>query len=111
MKTETFFESCGVADLIVTWYTPITILNDLNSYCPFQQFLWPQPKGGCCIHQAEEGIINALMILLLLSSLTLVQLQSFEVLEKEILEGQKLQGTLTAKEVHTILKRANLTER
>jgi glycerol-3-phosphate dehydrogenase (NAD+) len=37
--------------------------------------------------------------------------QSFEQLEKEMLHGQKLQGTLTAQEVNTILKRANLTHR
>ncbi|KAI8588213.1 NAD-dependent glycerol-3-phosphate dehydrogenase N-terminus-domain-containing protein [Geranomyces variabilis] len=34
--------------------------------------------------------------------------KSFETLEKEMLNGQKLQGTLTAKEVHEILKGKNM---
>lgn len=35
--------------------------------------------------------------------LLFVYIQSFEVLEEEMLNGQKLQGPLTAKEVHDIL--------
>lgn len=37
--------------------------------------------------------------------------KSFEVLEKEMLNGQKLQGTLTAKEVHEILVLRGLVEK
>ncbi|TPX62839.1 hypothetical protein PhCBS80983_g00088 [Powellomyces hirtus] len=36
--------------------------------------------------------------------------KSFETLEKEMLNGQKLQGTLTAKEVHEILKSKNMVK-
>jgi glycerol-3-phosphate dehydrogenase (NAD+) len=36
--------------------------------------------------------------------------KSFEELENELLNGQKLQGTLTAKEVYEILKRQNLLQ-
>lgn len=36
--------------------------------------------------------------------------KSFDTLEKEMLNGQKLQGTLTAKEVHEILKNKNLVQ-
>ena len=34
-------------------------------------------------------------------------MQSFDVLEEELLNGQKLQGPLTAKEVHDILQKEN----
>eukprot|EP00158_Paraphelidium_tribonemae_P003767 Partr_v1_DN26356_c2_g1_i1_m43476 putative Glycerol-3-Phosphate DeHydrogenase len=64
VKDETFFESCGVADLITTCY------------------------GGRNRKVAEAHVITG---------------KSFEELEKEMLNGQKLQGTLTAKEVHEIL--------
>jgi glycerol-3-phosphate dehydrogenase (NAD+) len=35
--------------------------------------------------------------------------QSFDEIEKELLNGMKLQGTLTAKEVHTILVKTNVS--
>lgn len=72
VKQETFFESCGVADLIVT-----------------------------CFFGRNRKVAAAFV----------KQKKSFEQLEKEMLHGQKLQGTLTAQEVNTILKRANLTHR
>lgn len=37
-------------------------------------------------------------------------LQSFEVLEAEMLDGQKLQGPLTAKEVHEYLTKEGKTD-
>lgn len=37
-------------------------------------------------------------------------LQSIEELEKEMLNGQKLQGPATAAEVHLILKNKNLVD-
>mmetsp|Transcript_9644 Transcript_9644/g.22876 ORF Transcript_9644/g.22876 Transcript_9644/m.22876 type:complete len:389 (-) Transcript_9644:308-1474(-) len=63
----TFFESCGVADLIVTCY------GGRNRRC-------------------AEAFVRA------------GGQKSFETLERELLNGQKLQGTLTVKEVVKILK-------
>ncbi|ORX90462.1 glycerol-3-phosphate dehydrogenase [NAD+] [Basidiobolus meristosporus CBS 931.73] len=72
VKVETFFESCGVADLITT--------------C----------AGGRNRRVAEAHVLTG---------------KPFHVLEKEMLHGQKLQGTLTAKEVHAFLAARQLTDR
>ncbi|CAB4440971.1 unnamed protein product [Rhizophagus irregularis] len=69
IKDETFFESCGIADVITTCY------------------------GGRNRKAAEAFIVTG---------------KSFEQLEKEILNGQKLQGTLTAKEIYLVLHRKGL---
>ncbi|KXN67661.1 NAD-dependent glycerol-3-phosphate dehydrogenase [Conidiobolus coronatus NRRL 28638] len=69
VQNETFFESCGVADLITT--------------C----------AGGRNRKVAEAYVVTG---------------KSFEQLEKEMLNGQKLQGTLTSQEVYDFLKRQNL---
>ncbi|KAI8823976.1 NAD-dependent glycerol-3-phosphate dehydrogenase N-terminus-domain-containing protein [Fimicolochytrium jonesii] len=65
VRDETYFESCGVADVITTCF------------------------GGRNRRVAEAHVTTG---------------KSFEVLEQEMLNGQKLQGTLTALEVHHILK-------
>jgi hypothetical protein len=62
VQDATFFESCGVADLIVTCY------------------------GGRNRRCAEEFVRAG-------------GRKTFEMIEKELLGGQKLQGTLTVKEV------------
>ena len=68
IMTDTFFESCGVADLITTCF------------------------GGrnrkCAEAFAKTG-------------------DSWDKIEAELLNGQKLQGTLTAKEVHEVLVRTD----
>lgn len=71
VKDETFFESCGVADLITT--------------C----------NGGRNRKVAEARVLTG---------------KPFDVLEKEMLNGQKLQGTSTAGEVHEILAKKNLVD-
>lgn len=71
VKDETFFESCGVADLITTCY------------------------GGRNRKVAEAHVLTG---------------KSFEVLEKEMLNGQKLQGTLTAQEIYEILNKKQLVK-
>ncbi|KAG2172263.1 hypothetical protein INT43_004804 [Umbelopsis isabellina] len=64
VESETFFESCGVADLITT--------------C----------SGGRNRKVAEAFVTSG---------------KPIDVLEQELLNGQKLQGTLTAAEVHEFL--------
>ncbi|KAJ3121684.1 Glycerol-3-phosphate dehydrogenase [Nowakowskiella sp. JEL0407] len=71
VKDETFFESCGVADVITSCF------------------------GGRNRMVAEAFVKTG---------------KSFEELEMELLNGQKIQGTLTAKEVHAILKQSNLVD-
>jgi len=71
IKTQTFFESCGVADLIVTCF------------------------GGRNRRVAEAFVVTQ---------------KSFTELEKELLDGQKLQGTLTAHEIHQVLQKRELTQ-
>ncbi|KAG0265283.1 hypothetical protein DFQ27_000689 [Actinomortierella ambigua] len=70
VKDETFFESCGVADLITT--------------C----------AGGRNRKVAEAHVLTG---------------KSFDQLEQEMLNGQKLQGTSTAKDMYNILIKKGLT--
>jgi len=71
-KLETFFESCGVADLITTCY------------------------GGRNRKVAEAFVTTG---------------KSIEQLEKEMLDGQKLQGPPTAEEVNFMLKNKKMEDR
>ncbi|KAK2841414.1 hypothetical protein Q7C36_012993 [Tachysurus vachellii] len=72
VSSETFLESCGVADLITTCY------------------------GGRNRRVAEAFAKTG---------------RSLEELEKEMLNGQKLQGPATAAEVHILLKNKNLLDK
>ncbi|KAI8971069.1 glycerol-3-phosphate dehydrogenase [NAD+] [Pilobolus umbonatus] len=69
VQTETFFESCGAADLITT--------------C----------NGGRNRKVAEAFVLTG---------------KPIEQLERELLNGQKLQGTLTAQEVNQFLEARNM---
>lgn len=71
-KLSTFFESCGVADLITTCY------------------------GGRNRKVAEAHVRTK---------------KSIAILEEEILNGQKLQGPITAEEVNYMLKSRNMEEK
>ncbi|CAO3656980.1 unnamed protein product [Mucor hiemalis] len=71
VEDTTFFESCGVADLITT--------------C----------SGGRNRKVAEAFAKTG---------------KPIDVLEKELLNGQKLQGTLTAQEVHQFLSARQMTK-
>jgi glycerol-3-phosphate dehydrogenase (NAD+) len=68
---QTYFESCGVADLVTTCY------------------------AGRNRKVAEASVKTG---------------KTFEELEVEMLNGQKLQGTLTSKEVYTVLNSRSLTQ-
>jgi len=70
-KESTFFESCGVADLITTCY------------------------GGRNRKVSEAFVKTG---------------KTLEVLEAELLGGQKLQGPMTAKEVHHVLQSKGITD-
>ncbi|KAJ8290849.1 hypothetical protein GJAV_G00018300 [Gymnothorax javanicus] len=72
VSSDTFLESCGVADLITTCY------------------------GGRNRRVAEAFAKSG---------------KSIEELEKEMLNGQKLQGPATSAEVHRILKQKNLVDK
>ena len=69
-KSTTFWESCGVSDLITTCY------GGRNRKCA-EAFVkaWDAEKGG----------------------------GDWDAIEEKLLNGQKLQGTLTAKDVHAVL--------
>jgi glycerol-3-phosphate dehydrogenase (NAD+) len=67
---ETFFESCGIADLITTCF------GGRNRKCAEAYARLPNPTAT-----------------------------DWDKIEADILNGQKLQGTLTAKEVHEVLER------
>ncbi len=69
----TFFESCGIGDLVTTCY------------------------GGRNAQLSKEFVIRGD--------------QSINDLEKELLNGQKLQGPATAAEVHVTLKQKNLEDK
>ncbi|KAH8551339.1 glycerol-3-phosphate dehydrogenase [NAD+] [Umbelopsis sp. PMI_123] len=71
VRTETFFESCGVADLITTCL------------------------GGRNRKVAEAFVHSG---------------KSIEELERDMLNGQKLQGTTTAKELHEFLSARGMTD-
>ena len=71
VKEETFFESCGIADVLVT-----------------------------CLEGRNRKVAEAFA----------KTGKSFDELEKELLNGQKLQGTLTSDEMHQVLKKKDLQE-
>jgi len=78
VEQQTFFESCGVADLMTTCY------GGRNRKCA-EAFAAKELEAGAPFAQAEkEGVWAAL--------------------EKDMLNGQKLQGTLTSKDVMTCLR-------
>jgi glycerol-3-phosphate dehydrogenase (NAD+) len=79
VETSTFFESCGVADLITTCY------SGRNRKCA-ERFA-SENKGKDVPATQKPG--------------------QWEAIEKDMLNGQKLQGTITAKDVKIVLSAKN----
>lgn len=68
--------------------------------------------GSACtwlglVTEQERGVAAGLQVQLLTAGL----FQSIEQLEKEMLNGQKLQGPQTSAELHRILKSKNVVEK
>ena len=85
VEASTFWESCGMADLITTCY------GGRNRKCA-QAFAQKGLASSNRRHPDECA-------------------QLWESIESELLKGQKLQGTLTCKEVYQALQSHQLTER
>lgn len=128
---STFLESCGIADLITTCYggrnrkvaeafaktgkvsragsssegslKPATTQGQIApGYRPsLAQCYNPAPES-------EHGVLDSMAVS---NSLSFGLLQSIEQLEKEMLNGQKLQGPQTSAELHHILKTKNMVEK
>lgn len=81
---ETYFESCGVADLITTCY------GGRNRKCAD---MFARERSS----QQDGGNPNT-------------NPKSWEQIEHELLDGQKLQGTLTCDEIVSVLVREGKTE-
>lgn len=83
VQKETFLESCGMADLITTCY------GGRNRKCA-QEFVRRQ------LEECKNGAVD------------LEEL--WDEIERDLLDGQKLQGTGTAKEVNAALNSRNLLQ-
>uniref|UniRef100_A0A8C1BUW5 Glycerol-3-phosphate dehydrogenase [NAD(+)] n=1 Tax=Cyprinus carpio carpio TaxID=630221 RepID=A0A8C1BUW5_CYPCA len=100
VSPATFLESCGVADLITTCY------GGRN-----------RKIGEAFARTGKVCLALRFELYLIFSQCSCAALnisvccQSIEELEKELLNGQKLQGPATAAEVHQILKHKNLLEK
>ena len=91
---STFTESCGMADLITTCY------GGRNRKCAL----------AFARHQLtnQQSTQKGLGIATPLISTETSSEQEWQTIEAKLLNGQKLQGTVTAKEVYALLKSRNL---
>lgn len=96
-QLTTFYESCGIADLITTCY------GGRNRKVS-EAFV----RTGKVCHFTWKRLPTFLIYLLVLFILKHCGLQSIPELEKEMLNGQKLQGPITALEVNFMLKSKNM---
>lgn len=69
-------------------------------------FTCPAPRPG-----SREGAVGQWMASQAPAPLSVGLFQSIEQLEKEMLNGQKLQGPQTSAELHRILKSKNMVEK
>jgi glycerol-3-phosphate dehydrogenase (NAD+) len=97
VRDETFTESCGMADLITTCY------GGRNRKCA-EAFARQRRHQRKDMHENSQDDCSAIM-----DDEKTCELQ-WKNIEEELLNGQKLQGTLTAQEVHIILSSRGLLE-
>ena len=88
VQDDTFFQSCGMADLITTCY------GGRNRKCA-EAYARARTREGNNKHSQEQWNEQAC------SSL-------WTKLESDLLQGQKLQGTLTCQEAFTVLSSRNM---
>lgn len=67
--------------------------------------LRPHPHLNPRLHLPQTTLLSHFRLPVLFSS------QSIEQLEKEMLNGQKLQGPLTARELHQVLKHKGMVDK
>ncbi len=87
VQDRTFTESCGMADLITTCY------GGRNRKCA-EAFAKERLQASAC---PQDGDV-------IMSSSCNECERSWEIIERNMLNGQKLQGTPTAKEVYALLE-------
>lgn len=105
VKDDTFTQSCGIADLITTCY------GGRNRRCA-EEFAIQRANGAGATDdddneekKEEEFTLD--------QGITDINLEAecekkWQQIEADLLNGQKLQGTLTAKEVHVVLESRGL---
>jgi glycerol-3-phosphate dehydrogenase (NAD+) len=97
VRDETFTESCGMADLITTCY------GGRNRKCA-EAFARQRRHQLKDMNENSQEDCSAIM-----NNEKTCESQ-WKTIEEELLNGQKLQGTLTAQEVHIILSSRGLLE-
>lgn len=102
VKDSTFTESCGMADLITTCY------GGRNRRCAeaFAQARKHRYEGGEVLNDEEKK--DSELTTHFITDHEEECEQHWEEIESKLLNGQKLQGTLTSKEVHSLLESRGL---
>jgi len=99
IKDDTFMQSCGMADLITTCY------GGRNRRCA--EAFARQRKNSHCMEDDDEEKKDSEMLTSEIDHVKDCELKWQEI-EADLLNGQKLQGTLTCKEVHALLESRGL---
>jgi glycerol-3-phosphate dehydrogenase (NAD+) len=105
IKDDTFTQSCGMADLITTCY------GGRNRRCA--EAFARQRRNSHCINDSDDEEKKETDGADQISHHFMIDHEKdcelkWEEIEAELLNGQKLQGTLTAKEVHALLESRGL---
>jgi len=111
VQDSTFMQSCGMADLITTCY------GGRNRKCAEafarERLQQHTPNDACGDHQSGENPNDddgGMSCENIAHSDEEVCEQKWQKIEADLLQGQKLQGTLTAKEVHALLQSRNVLD-